>query len=293
MLDHVQQFNDLSPEFLSALEEKVLAYGPVVRYRFDIGHKNPDPEKYDGETIWPALYTLDPARFNITDSGENRKDKKRFKQIALIESVDNEGKVSKFKRVRLEARERGVKALQVRDKPEDLHTAMYLELHPKLTGGAYQDKTMAAMFSRIDEKAYSMEQRTKRSQRIAAVNVAEAMSEAEISQFALAHQWDLSMDEGMLRDKIEALAEADPQHFSDLVKGKSLEYRATIQKALDASVIAYQSAELQYLWSGSGEVILKLSAASGKHPVEQMADWALTGGAKAEAVYNKIKSLLK
>jgi hypothetical protein len=293
MLDNVQQFNDLSPEFLSALEERVLSYGPVVRYKFDIGHKNPDPEKYDGEIIWPALYTLDPARFNITESGENRKDKKRFKQIALIESVDNEGKVSKFKRVRLEARERGVKSLQVRDKQEDLHTAMYLELHPKLTGGDYQDKTMAAMFSRINEKAHATEQRTLRSQKLAALNVAQAMSEADIHQFALAHQWDAGMDEELLREKIEAMAEADPQHFSDLVKGKTLAYRATIQKALDAGHVAYQSTELQFAWTGSGETILKLSAASGKHPVEQMADWALTGGAKAEAVYNKIKSLLK
>jgi hypothetical protein len=293
MLDPVQQFNDLSPEFLSALEEKVLSYGSFVRYQFDIGHKNPDPQAYNGETIYPALWTLDPAKFNITDNSESRKDKKKFKTIALIEAVDADGKVTKFKRVRLEAVQRGTLLLQVAEKVEDLHMAMYLELHPAQIGGAYQDKSVPARFRRIDEKAYSKQQRTLRSQKLAALNVAQALSEAEIHDFAMAMDWPRFMDEEQLRDKVEALAEKDPEYFSDLVKGKSLEYRATIQRALDAQVIAYNSHEMTYAWSGSGETILKLSAASGKHPVEQMADWALTGGAKAEAVYNKIKSLLK
>ena len=79
MLQHEGVFNDISPKLRKELEAKIDTFGKKVRYKFNIGNENPDPDKKDGKVIFPRLWTLSPAVFNIVDPYESREEKQKGK----------------------------------------------------------------------------------------------------------------------------------------------------------------------------------------------------------------------
>lgn len=299
LLRQEEQFNDLSPKLRTHLEKKVADFGKVVRYKFDISNENPDPQKHDGKLIWPSRWTLDPAVFYITDTYEDRDGHSKTKRIGMIDTVENQqGRlvVTKFHKVRIHGKDAGILKLQVQEIEEDRQFAMYLELHPKLMGGEFSDKSKRQIFTRIDEVAASTEARTIRTAKTKATITAQGMNLKEVKDFADAMsgggnnvEWDSTEDEGILRDKIESLAETTPVFFNDLVAGKNIEYQALIKQAMDKNVITFNPAEYSFVYSGNNQPLVTLSPNGEKNEIEKMAEWLQTGGAES---YKKIKSLM-
>lgn len=292
LLQKTAHFNDLSPKLRKELEKKIEGFGKQVRYKFDISNPNPDPTFHNGKIIWPHLYTLDPTVFNINDPYEDRENHQRSKRIALIDGLDEKGVPNKFKKVRIYDRQRGVLTLQL-DNPEDEAMAMLLELHPKLTGGMFVDKTKRQIITRIDEAAAATIDRAARSARSKARAAAEALSDKGVIDFADAMLWDSAQDPIVLRNMIEELAETTPEFFNDLVDGKSVEYQAAVKQALNKGIIAFDPAEYKFTWTGNRQTIHIMNNVSGKNEIQQMASWLESGGEKADTVYKKIKSLIE
>lgn len=292
LLQQVAHFNDLSDDLRKKLEDRVKSFGKVVRYKFNISNPNPDPAQYNGKTIWPNLYTLDPTVFNITDQEEKRAKTSKSKRIALIDGVDEKGLPNKFRKIRVHARNAGILVFDS-ENDEDVQTMMFLELHPKVSTGLFPDKTKQQIVSRIDEQSAAKEQREFRSAKLKALNVAQGMSDSERIKFADAMMWDSSDDPEVLGNKIEELAETDPKFFNDLVEGKSVEYRATVQQALNKKLIEFDPADWKFIWTSNKQPITMLSPAGEKTHVEKMADWLQIGGEKASAVYKKLTELIK
>lgn len=292
-LEQVAHFNDLSDELRKELRDKILSYGKTVRYKFDISNQNPDPTKHDGPVIWPNLYTLDPAVFNITDPYEKRDKISKSKRIALITGVDEKGLPNAFKKIRIHGRHRGILTLTIEENNDDFYMAMLLELHPKLAGGKFSDKTKKQVVTRIDEKAHATKQREERTARVKALNAAQAMSEKEKVAFADAMLWDSTQDPAILGNLIEELAETNSIFFNDLVAGKTVEYQAAVKQALDRQIIGFDPADWKVFWHSNQQPITVLSPAGEKNHVEKLAEWFQIGGQQASAAYNKIKELLK
>lgn len=293
LLGNVAHYNNLSPKLRARLEEKVKGFGKIVRYKFDISKPNPDPQKYNGDTIWPNIYTLDPSRFTITDKEEDRPNVSKTKTIGLIDGIDEKGLPNKFKKIRLESVQRGVYTLRLEEDPEHLDFAMFLELHPKLSNGEFSDKTKHQVFSRIDEKKLATTQREQRTAKALALNAAQDMSDKEIVNFADAMLWDSTEDVELVRNKVEDLAESNPVYFNDLVSGKAIEVQAVVKQSIDRNIISFDPATWQYMWSNNKQPITMLSPEGEKNHVEKMAEWLTIGGKTAEDVYKKIKSLVK
>jgi hypothetical protein len=292
LLQQVAHYNDLSDKLRKELEDKIRSFGKTVRYKFDISNPNPDPTHHNGRIIWPNLYTLDPSVFNITDPYETREKTSKSKRIAIIDGVDEKGIPNRFRKIRIHARKSGILALNVENE-EEFAIAMFLELHPKLTGGRFADKNKKQVVFRIDEQSAAKEQREFRSAKLKALNVAQQMSDSERITFADAMMWDSSDDPVILGNKIEELAETDPKFFNDLVEGKTVEYRAVVQQALNKKLIEFDPAEWKFIWSSNKQPITVLSPAGDKTHVEKMAEWLQIGGEKSNEVYKKIKSLIK
>jgi hypothetical protein len=293
MLLPLGKYNDFSPAFLKKIEEHILSLGKVVRYQFDISSKNPDPEKINGEVVWPASFTPDPAIFTIQDTDETRAGKSRFKHVAMVISVDKDGEQTRVRRLRVEAYQKGVLTLHPQDNTEDMELAMFLELHPAQNGGLYQDKQKAARFRRIDENRFAKEKRELRSLKLKAATEAQKMSDQEVSDFALGMLWDTTQDIEVLREKVEALAETSPAHFMGKIEGKALKVQALLNEALQKEIIKYSPSESKYSWHGTEEVIAVLTPGGEKNHLEKGADWIEGNGKKGEAVLNKIKGMLK
>jgi hypothetical protein len=290
LLQKVGLFNDLSEALRSELEEKIRGYGKQVRYKFDISNKNPDPSNHDGKILWPNCYTLDPAVFNINDKQEV-KGKQSSKRVGLVDGTNERGEPNKFKKIKIYGRDRGVLRLNVEEDPEHFDMAMYIEIHPKLTGGKFADTTKRQIISRIDEQAAATKAREDRKARTKAMSTAELMSDKEIIDFADAMTWDSSQDILILRNEAEMLADTDPIFFNDLVGGKSIEYRAAVKQALNKQLIMFDPAENKFSWASNRQVIAVLSATE-KSEVEALADWLQGAGSKETEIYKKIKSLI-
>lgn len=295
MLQQVADFNDLSPALLKKLQEKVNSFGKVVRYRFDIEQENPDKTFYNGKTIFPNIYTLDPTVFTITDKDEDRAGKSKSKKVALIKSHEPNGTggyKTEFIKIRVPAAARGQLRLNLED-PEDIAKCMAIEMHPKLKGGMFEDKQRHGVMNRIDDVVEAKQQTAERNTKRLALNAVADMDENALIVFADGMQWDSTQDPDVLRNLAEELAEIDPAHFNDLMAGKKLEYRATIKQAIDREVITYDPATYGYSWAGNKQVITLLSPNGEGSEVDKFATFLETGGTKAEEAYKKIKQLVK
>jgi len=293
MLQHEGVFNDISPKLRKELEAKIDGFGKKVRYKFNIGNENPDPDKKDGKIIFPRLWTLSPAVFNIVDPHESREEKQRGKRIGLIyhQEYKDGHPVYKFKKVKLEERHRGIFELNLADVPDDREMAMYLELHPKMTGGMFSDKSQKQIFSRIDENKAASEAREARSARSKARRAAEQMSEKDVVSFALAMMWDSGEEEIVLRNRIEELAETNPEFFNEITSGKAVEFRSLVQLAINKGIIEFDPADYRFLWSGNRQTITMLSPAGSQSEIEKFAMWLENTGKQGEEVTKKLKSL--
>jgi len=291
-LEEVAHYNGLSAKLREEVSERIRGFGARVRYRFEIGNPNPDPQRYNGQIIFPNLYNLDPTIYNILDKHED-KNKPKLKKIALIDAVDEEGIPNRFKKIRLKGTQKGILELKLEEGNEDWYTCMYLEMHPKLQDGIFQDKTKTPMFRRIDEMKVATEAKKERSARLKALNVAQGMSDKEVLNFCDAMSWDSTEDVLILRNKVEELADINPEFFNDLVAGKTIQYRSTIKQAMDKKVIEFDPVEHKFVWESNKQVIAILSPVAGKNAVDKMAEFLMAGGDKADVIYKKIKDLIK
>jgi hypothetical protein len=291
-LEQIAHYNNLSTKLREELVEKLQGLGKRVRYKFDIGNPNPDPQKYNGAMVFPNLYTLDPCIFDILDPYEE-KGKPKSKKIALVSGTDEKGIPNKFGRIRVRASEVGILDLDLTEGGEGWYTAMYLELHPKLLNGKFADTSKHPVVSRIDEVQSASNAKKERTARLKALNAAQDMTDKDIFNFADAMLWDSSEDILILRNKVEELADTNPEFFNDLVSGKTIEYKATIKKAMNKKVIEFDPAEYKFLWCGNKQTIAMLSPAGNRNEVDKFSEFLQTGGEKADTIYKKIKDLIK
>ncbi len=291
-LEPVAHYNNLSAKLREEIEAKLKGFGKSVRYKFDISKPNPDPAKYNGDTVWPNRYTLDPAVWDITDPYEVA-GKSKSKKIGIVEAVDENGKPNRFRKIRVMAPQKGVLILDLENSQEDYYTAFALELHPKLIGGKFEDKNAYRVVTRIDENAEAETKRKERTARKKALDAAESMEDADIVNFADAMMWDSGEPANILRNKVEELAETDPEFFNDLIEKKEIQVRALVKQALDKRIITHDPVENKFMWASNMQLITALPVSLTANHVQQFAEWLVVGGTKAEEVHKKIKELSK
>ena len=291
-LEPVAHYNNLSAKLREEIEAKIKGFGKSVRYKFEISKPNPDPAKYNGDTVWPNRYTLDPAVWDVTDPYEVA-GKSKSKKIGIIEAVDENGKPNRFRKIRVMAPQKGVLILDLENSQEDYYTAFALELHPKLIGGKFEDKNAYRVVTRIDENAEAETKRKERTARKKALDAAESMEDADIVNFADAMMWDSGEPANILRNKVEELAETDPEFFNDLIEKKEIQVRALVKQALDKRIITHDPVENKFMWASNMQLITALPTSLTANHVQQFAEWLVVGGSKAEEVHKKIKELSK
>lgn len=289
MLRPVDKYNNLSPMLRERLAESRKNAGQFAKYKFYITHKNPDAEhRAGGSVIYPMTYTLSPVTFNILDPGDGI-----LKNIGMTD-----GKVSytpdhdqwHFRRLQIIEREQGIKTLDLNNN-EHVEIFEYLELHPKMEGGVFRDRNAPAMFIRIDDLKEAKTKLRARELRSTALMVATKMSDAETRNFAAAMNWNELEDLDMLREKMTAIADTDPDFFRKFVDDPKQDYKATVKRAMDASIISYIPTEHKFIWSSNLSVIAMLEKSESSNNLEQMADWFMAHK-NGQETYKKIKSLL-
>lgn len=293
-LQQTGQYNDLSPKLLERLTKRIEGYGKTVRYRFDIERENPDKTFYNGKTIFPSMYTLDPTVFNITDKEEDRAGKSKTKKIALIKKYEDKGSHGievEFTKIRIGAGRRGILRLEL-ENPDDFAMAMCIELHPKYKNGEFSDSEKHQVVSLVDEQADAVTATKERSDRRKALNAVEDMDYEALKLFADAVGFDSTQTEGVLRNLTEELAESDSAYFNDLISGRAVEIQGLIKQAIDREIISYEPVEGKFTWTGNKQLITVISPMGVENEIVKMSSFLQTGGNKADEILKKIKALV-
>lgn len=287
MLQAQGLYNKLSAKLREDLEERAKKLGRFVHYQFDIAMINPDGEhKTGGAKIYPLHYALSPITYDILDPHD-----KAQKKVGLVLGLKEFGAPSDaFRRMVLKEGWRGKYILDL-NMMEDRDMFAYLEMHPKMEGGMFQDKGRQAKFKRIDEREQAGKLLKARQLKIDAMYVAANMSLQEIRDFSSAMGWNEFDDEVVLRDRIVAIAEETPDFFRDFIDNKNIEYRAVLQRAIDNNIIAFLPVESKFVWVSTGQAIAVLERVEGGKLLDRMVDWVLTSKNGMD-IFTKIKGFL-
>lgn len=273
LLIKTELYNKFSPKFKKEIQDKIKSYGKSVRYKFNISKTNPDPEKKNGAVIYPGRWSLSPAVYSFTEPGATES----F-NVGLVLTQNDKGVPTRFKKIQVDAEEKGVLVFDTTSKSEDvMDMLVYLELRPDNGNGEYKHDAQWYPFERIDEQKASKEERDARSIRKKAMDLAEKMSDAEILEFADAMVWDKSLSPDVLRNNVEAMAETQSQFFLDNANTKKMKLQALVRRAVDNKIIEYNPSECSFSFAGNKQVIAVLSPAGEKGEYEKMADWLLNG----------------
>lgn len=289
MLRSIDNFNNVSPQLRKTLTDLRASVGRRVKYKFYIAQKNPDGTRIAApEFIYPALFSLTPTTYKIMDPGDQL-----FKDIGMTTGkvrYDNDYEELHFRRVAIPERDGGMRTLDL-EKQEDIEEFEYLEMHPRLEGGLFRDKERPAMFVRVDDLKEAKTKLKGRELRVTALAVSMKMGEQEVRDFAAAMNWNELQDLDILRDKLTALAESDPEFFRKFVDDPKMESKAVVRRAVDANVINWIPVENKFVWSTNGTTIAVLDRSESGEYIEQMADWFMSHKNGMET-YKKIKSML-
>lgn len=288
MLRPIDHYNQFSPALRKTLNDLRASAGKTVRYKFYIAQKNPDGEHVAaGEYLYPALYSLTPTTYSVLDPGDGG-----YKDVGMTSDKTRYGLVEElhFRRIKVVERDQGIISLDL-TRPEGIEAFEYLEMHPKLEGGMYRDKNSPAMFVRIDDLKEAKTKLKARELRVTALMVASKMGEQEVRDFAAAMNWNEFQDLDILREKLTALAETDPQFFKTFVDDPQLESKAVVKRALDSNAISWIPVENKFVWGSNGATIAMLDRIENGNYIDQMADWFMSHK-NGQEVYKKIKSVI-
>ncbi len=290
MLRPIDQYNQFSPALRKTLNELRASFGKTVRYKFYIAQKNPDAEHVAaGEYIYPGLYSLTPTTYSVLDPGDGA-----YKDVGMtsdkIRNTTSEVQELHFRRIEVVERDRGIITLDLTSQ-RDVEAFEYIEMHPKLEGGMFRDKNYPAMVARIDDLKEAKTKLKARELRVTALMVASKMAEQEVRDFAAAMNWNEFQDLDILREKLTALAESDPEFFKKFVDDPQMESKAVVKRALDSNTIAWIPVENKFVWGTNGATIAMLDRIENGNYIDQMADWFMSHK-NGQEVYKKIKSAI-
>lgn len=96
----------------------------------------------------------------------------------------------------------------------------------------------------------------------------------------------------VLKDKLKTIAERAPEEFYETIDSEETMTKALIKMAKEAGVISYNTVEMKWYLSASGETLALLERREGANETDQFAQ-ILLNGVNGPAMKGKIETLLK
>lgn len=215
--------------------------------------------------------------------------------IGLVTRVDKEGDVLEVRFINISNanREAGYfRLIGGRIADEELYT--FLELTNANESNENRDKSIEPSFKRIDQRKNDVTTRKQRSRRLEAMTAAQNFDLKEVREFTAARGWNEDDDEVIMRNRIEEMAEKDPEGFIKAWGDKDQIVKATIKRAQDRNVIRFDTVESKWLWGGaSNETIYVVARKEGMDPIVQLSDFFASASAKSKSVYKQMQKELE
>ena len=274
----VKHFNEVSKELL---ESTRLKPGQIVKYRVHVvgvGKRKTTPLMPNVPAI-PVSKNVPPSD-QIWDNFANK-----FVTIGAIRNVKSNGSPA-FYDLTFRRATAGIITLRGgRAADQEIHS--YMMLTDYNGSKPDRDPSKQILFHFIDEsKVAEVKSEGRKSLRVA-LNTAADLSEADVKTYIVARGGDEKRPLKVLRDELEAFAEAQPDKFMEFIANAQTTVTAVVQRALNNGKIKFNGEQSRFEWT-NGEPILTV-ARSGRDANEELALW-LRSDLKGEKVFQMLNT---
>lgn len=281
MLKKVLHFNNVSKELLDSVPK--LKKGETKRFKsLSIKPDLKNPRKFIGPYMDNIL-----TKDTIWDEA-----KQEFVEIGFVDqTMTNKGDaIPVFKTIRFQAPEgeitvRGGVA-------EDEYKYYFLMLTNQNISNQNRDVSKPASFKLVDIESDKKESRRKRNKILDALNKATSMSADEVRDFIAATGGNDKDPLEVLRDKVEAWAEKDPEDFLKRTMDPEVTIKATVRRALDHGIIKFDKEQMLFSWGNTAEPIMTVARSQDNDHIREFVHTILNNR-KYEKVMPEIRKALK
>lgn len=258
-----------------------LGRGEVAVFRI-YGIK-PDPVN-EGRMMIPTAVSV-PSTDTVYDPN-----KKEYVDIACIDSIGADGKPN-FVDIWFRREAAGTIVCNGNNRL-DTELYSYLMLSNYRKNNENRNGDQEAIYELIDTKAQAAKKREDRSKRLEALQFAANMTGEEVVETIASMGLNEKQDIQVLRDRLEAFAEEDPESFLKIASNKNKAMKANVKKALDQGVLVFDRTQNAFKWAVNEEIITTVPRSTGTGHLDGFVGFLL-GSKKGEKVYDEIAKLLK
>lgn len=284
--------NKISKKVQDYLDQRALKPGETVKYRLLNGTKNIDPQRAKGDDLLFPSSIIIHLRDRIKDPGANG-DKGGVVEIGAVESFDDKTKLPVFKKFILTP-QKGDGGYFMLSGNNVIDIEMYdiLELKNCNKSNPFRDASEDILFERVDEAKESKVRSTKRNFLYDSLDAIRHWTPDEMRIAGAAHNLNANLSIDVIKDRLEEIAEKDPETFYKTIDSEDNKVKALIKLAADAQIIAFSAHENKWFYPGNGETVALLERREGSNEIEQLKEFLKTS-ANGPAIEGQLQKLLK
>lgn len=287
--------NKVSKTIESYLEARQLQPGETVKYRLLGGQPQFNRETGKTDIIYGGPQAI-PLKSSVIDPGDKDPENGKttnagVKIVGLLKEFDKNGNPI-FQKLYVTPTKNNPEFLLSGDNAD--HIAMYdaLELNERNASNPYRNKALEATFERVDDIAEGKQRSQKRSALRDSLNAIDGWNNEELKAVGAGYNISTSLNPGTIKDRLEAIAEADPKTFLANINKTSTKIKGLISIAKEKGVINFVAHENTWYFSASQEVILVCKREEGKSEIDQLCRF-LESAANGAQIQKNITDLVK
>lgn len=276
--------NKISQEVEDYLDSRKLGRGETAKYRLLNGKPNGDTTKGAVEILFNSQiyfslrgFILDPVNGVV--------------EVGAVKSFDNATKSVVFKTRFITPQRQIGEFILNGNNIDDIGDYDAIELSNLNKTNPFRDTAEEPIFERIDDVLESQQRSSDRNYLLDSWNAIKVWNYDEMRIIAAGYNLDISQKIGVLKDKLETIAQKDPKKFYMSIDSEELKIKATIKMAKDADVIQYIPHESKWVFVGTNEPIVQLDRREGLTPDEQFALF-LSNGVNGDKVKTNIQKMV-
>lgn len=279
--------NLLSPEHLEYLNKNKLEPGGSVKYRILKKTRNIDPNRKLGDDwIYPSCLSIPLASKIKKPSGG-------VTSIGVVSKYDAATKAVSFKAYQyLPQKSDGGYFTLYGNNIEDIENWPAIELNNKNASNPFRDQSVQPLFERVDEAKESKIRSKKRNFLYDSLDAIRNWTAEEMRIAAAGHNIPSDLSPDTLKDRLEELAEKDPETFYNSIDSIDNKIRAIINLAKSRNIISYSAHENKWFYVGSGDTIVLLERKEGSNEMDQFTNF-LKNSTNGAAVQDNLRKLIK
>jgi len=280
-----KNLNNVSDTVKKYLDSIKLKPGQIVKYRLLNGTPNIDPQRKKGDDmIYPSCIAIGlQEKVKDPEGG--------IKQVGVVKTFDDKKQPVFAAFILTPQKGDGGFFFLSGDKIADIEMYDVLELKNNNKSNPYRDTSVIPVFERVNEAAESKIKSKKRNYLFDSLDAIRHWTPDEMRFAGASNGLSSSLEPDVLKDKLEEIAEKDPETFYKSIESEDNKVKAVIKLSTEAGIISFNAHEYKWVYP-SGETVALLNRREGENEVTGLTEFLKTS-VNGPKIQGQLEKLLK